>query len=90
MLKIMLVDDHEVVRLGIKALLSNYPAFEVVTEASDADEAVSKALEYKPDVIIMDIRLPGRSGIVVINNCIAVKGDKHSLGRITRITPEPQ
>ncbi len=67
MLKIMLVDDHEVVRLGIKALLSNYPAYEVVTEASDADEAVSKALEYKPDVIIMDIRLPGRSGIDATN-----------------------
>jgi DNA-binding NarL/FixJ family response regulator len=39
----------------------------VVTEASDADEAVSKALEYKPDVIIMDIRLPGRSGIDATN-----------------------
>jgi DNA-binding NarL/FixJ family response regulator len=63
MLKIMLVDDHEVVRLGIKALLSNYPEFEVVAEASNAEEAVSRALEYKPDAIIMDIRLPGKSGI---------------------------
>lgn len=63
MLKIMLVDDHEVVRLGIKALLSNYPAYEVVAEAANADEAISTALEYKPDVIIMDIRLPGKSGI---------------------------
>lgn len=63
MLKIMLVDDHEVVRLGIKALLSNYPEYEVVTEASNAEEAISRAVEYKPDVIIMDIRLPGKSGI---------------------------
>ena len=63
MLKILLVDDHEVVRLGIKALLSNYPEFEVVTEAGNADEAISKAQEYEPDVIIMDIRLPGKSGI---------------------------
>ncbi|MGD2026775.1 MAG: response regulator transcription factor [Anaerolineales bacterium] len=63
MLKILLVDDHEVVRLGIKALLSNYPQYEVVTEAANADDAVSKAHEYEPDVIIMDIRLPGRSGI---------------------------
>lgn len=63
MLKILLVDDHEVVRLGIKALLSNYPEYEVVTEASTADEAVSRAREYKPDVVIMDIRLPGKSGI---------------------------
>lgn len=63
MLKILLVDDHEVVRLGIKALLSNYPEFEVVTEAGNADEAITKAHEYEPDVIIMDIRLPGKSGI---------------------------
>jgi len=63
MLKILLVDDHEVVRLGIKALLSNYPEYEVVTEAANADEAVARAQEYQPDVIIMDIRLPGKSGI---------------------------
>jgi DNA-binding NarL/FixJ family response regulator len=63
MLKILLVDDHEVVRLGIKALLSNYPGFEVVAEASSADDAVSEAKKYKPDVVIMDIRLPGKSGI---------------------------
>ena len=63
MLKILLVDDHEVVRLGLKALLSNYPKFEVVSEAGTADEAVSRAIEYKPDVVVMDIRLPGRSGI---------------------------
>lgn len=70
MLKIMLVDDHEVVRLGIKALLSNFPAYEVVTEAGDAEEAVAKALEYKPDVIIMDIRLPGRNGIEATKDII--------------------
>lgn len=63
MLKILLVDDHEVVRLGLKALLSNYPKFEVVAEAGTADEAVSRAVEYKPDVVVMDIRLPGKSGI---------------------------
>lgn len=63
MLKIMLVDDHEVVRLGIKALLSNFPEYEVVTEASNSQEAISRASEYKPDVVIMDIRLPGKNGI---------------------------
>lgn len=63
MLKIILVDDHEVVRLGLKSLLSNYPSFEVVAEASTADEAVKKTKEFKPDVVVMDIRLPGKSGI---------------------------
>ncbi|MDQ4077366.1 MAG: response regulator transcription factor [Chloroflexota bacterium] len=62
-LRILLVDDHQVVRIGLKALLSRYPQFEVVAEASSADEAVARAQQYEPDVIIMDIRMPGRSGI---------------------------
>lgn len=75
MLKILLVDDHEVVRLGIKALLSNYPEYEVVAEASNADEAVATAIEYKPDVIIMDIRLPGKSGIEATKEIIEAEPD---------------
>lgn len=63
MLKILLVDDHEVVRLGLKSLLSHYPKFEVVAEAGNADEAIRLAEEFKPDVVVMDIRLPGKSGI---------------------------
>ncbi len=63
MLRILLVDDHEVVRLGIKALLGRYPHFQVVAEAGNAPEAVQQALQHHPDVIIMDIRLPGKSGI---------------------------
>ncbi len=62
-LRILLVDDHEVVRLGLKALLERYPHFEVVAEASTADEAVARVHQYHPDVVVMDIRLPGRSGI---------------------------
>ena len=63
MLNILLVDDHEVVRLGIKALLGRYPQFRVIAEASTAPEAIQQALEHRPDVVIMDIRLPGKSGI---------------------------
>ena len=64
MLRILLVDDHEVVRLGIKALLTRHSQFQVVAEAGTAEEAVLQALQHQPDVIIMDIRLPGKSGIV--------------------------
>jgi len=64
MLRILLVDDHEVVRLGIKALLARHSQFQVVAEAGTAEEAVQQALQHQPDVIIMDIRLPGKSGIV--------------------------
>ena len=62
-LRIMLVDDHEVVRLGMKSLLERHANFEVVAEAAAADEAIEKALEQKPDIILMDIRLAGSSGI---------------------------
>jgi two-component system, NarL family, response regulator DevR len=62
-LSILLVDDHEVVRLGIKALLSRYSQFRVVAEASNANEALQQAERYQPDVVVMDIRLPGKSGI---------------------------
>ena len=63
MLKILLVDDHEVVRLGLNSLISRYPQFEIVAEADSASDAVKKAFLHKPDVVVMDIRLPGRSGI---------------------------
>jgi two-component system response regulator DevR len=61
--KIMVVDDHEVVRLGLRGLLERQPGWEVVAEASTGDEAVAQALEYRPDVVVMDIRLAGSSGI---------------------------
>jgi len=62
-LRILIVDDHEVVRLGLRALLERHPNFTVVDEAATAREALQKALMHQPDVVVMDIRLPGRSGI---------------------------
>jgi two-component system, NarL family, response regulator DevR len=61
--RIMIVDDHEVVRLGLKALMESRPDMEVVAEATTAAEAVTKALNFKPDVVVLDIRLNGSSGI---------------------------
>jgi len=61
--RIILVDDHEVVRIGLKTLLDRHPDFEVVGEASSAREAVEKTASLLPDVVVMDIRLPGTSGI---------------------------
>ncbi len=62
-LRVMIVDDHEVVRIGLKSLLSHYDRFEVVGEAGNAKEALEKALRLRPDIVLMDIRLPGTSGI---------------------------
>lgn len=59
----MIVDDHEVVRLGLKALIDRHPDMEVVAEAATATDAQEKALHFKPDVIVLDIRLGGSSGI---------------------------
>ena len=61
--RIILVDDHEVVRIGLKTLLERHPEFDVVGEASSARDAIEKTASLKPDVVVMDIRLPGVSGI---------------------------
>ena len=61
--RIMLVDDHEVVRVGLRTLLAQHPNFEVVAEAATAREAIDRTQSHKPDVIVMDIRLKGGSGI---------------------------
>ncbi len=61
--RIILVDDHEVVRLGLKSLLERHPQFEVVGEAGSASEAIEQVTALEPDVVVMDIRLPGSSGI---------------------------
>ena len=61
--RILLVDDHEVVRLGLKSLLEHHPQFEVIGEAGTAREAIEQAEKLRPDIVLMDIRLPGASGI---------------------------
>lgn len=61
--RILLVDDHEVVRLGLKSLLERHPNFDVVGEAGSAREAIEKVGTLQPAVVVMDIRLPGTSGI---------------------------
>ena len=61
--RILLVDDHEVVRLGLKSLLERHPQFDIVGEAGSAREALELVENTRPDVVVMDIRLPGTSGI---------------------------
>jgi two-component system, NarL family, response regulator DevR len=61
--RILLVDDHEVVRLGLKALLEHHSQFEVIGEAASAKEAYEQVGRLHPDIVLMDIRLPGTSGI---------------------------
>jgi DNA-binding NarL/FixJ family response regulator len=62
-LEILIADDHEVVRLGLRTLIENHPDFSVVGEAATVRDAVRQALLLRPDVVVMDIRLLGGSGI---------------------------
>jgi DNA-binding NarL/FixJ family response regulator len=63
LLKVMIVDDHSAIRAGLSHILKNEPDIEVVAEAADGQEAVEKALEVKPDLIVMDISMPRMSGL---------------------------
>lgn len=63
LLRILLVDDHEVVRLGLRTVLEDLTDTEVVAEAGSGEAAVTACAQYRPDVVIMDIRMPGNSGI---------------------------
>jgi two-component system response regulator DevR len=62
-LSLLVVDDHEVVRQGLVALLGRRPEFHVVAEAGTAADAVSEARRFRPDLVVMDVRLPDGSGI---------------------------
>lgn len=62
-IRILLVDDHEIVRKGLTAMLDSQPDIEVVAEASSAEEAVRRVGLDSPDVVVMDVRMPDRSGI---------------------------
>jgi two-component system response regulator DevR len=61
--RILIADDHEVVRIGLAALLDGQPGFSVVGQASSGQEAIRLARHARPDVVVMDIRMPDGSGI---------------------------
>nr|NLD41044.1 response regulator transcription factor [Actinomycetales bacterium] len=63
MIRLLIADDHPVVRGGLAALLSADPGLEVVAEASDGDQAVRLAAATRPDVVLMDLRMPGVDGV---------------------------
>ncbi len=62
-IKVLIADDHVFYREGVRTLLSNSPEISLVGEASNGDEVIAKAAQLKPDVILMDLKMPGVNGI---------------------------
>ena len=61
-IRIVLADDHPVVRIGVRNMLSKIDGFEVVGDATDGDEAITQTLELQPDVLLLDVAMPRLAG----------------------------
>jgi DNA-binding NarL/FixJ family response regulator len=77
MIRILLADDHDLMREGIRSMLESHANFEVCAEAKDGIEAAEKAVEYRPDVVILDVTMPKMNGL-------------EASRRITKQLPETQ
>src|SRR5260370_11026282 len=62
-LRILVADDHEIIRRGLRGLLASRPGWAICAEAATGREAISKAEEHRPDVVVMDIAMPGLNGL---------------------------
>ena len=71
-LRLLVVDDHEIVRQGLVALLDRRPGFEVVAQAGSVAESIDQARLYRPDIVVMDVRLPDGSGVEA---CRAIRAE---------------
>jgi DNA-binding NarL/FixJ family response regulator len=81
-IRLVIVDDHQVVRMGLKALLGAEADFQVVAEAGNAREALLEVERNRPDVAILDVRLPGPSGLEV---CRQIR-ERYPLTRVVMLT----
>jgi DNA-binding NarL/FixJ family response regulator len=84
-LRLLVVDDHEVVRRGLVALLDRRPGFEVVAQAGSVAESIDQARIHQPDIVVMDVRLPDGSGVEA---CRAIR-DELPATRVIMLTSFP-
>jgi len=78
-LRILVADDHEVARQGIRSLLESHPGWEVCAEAKDGREAVEGAGKYRPDVLLLDIGMPNLNGLDAARQILATYPDARIL-----------
>ena len=71
MIRLVIADDHAVVRMGLRFVLKINPEIEVVAEAADGDEAMKAVREHNPDILLLDIRMPGRDGLSALDEILA-------------------
>ncbi|MRR30304.1 response regulator transcription factor, partial [bacterium] len=62
-IRVLIADDHTLFRSGLRALLNLFPDIQVVSEASTGEETFAKVVELQPDIVLMDIQMPGVNGI---------------------------
>lgn len=74
-IRLMIVDDHPVVRDGLRGMFAGHDGFEVVGDAQDGEEAVARAALLDPDVVLMDLRMPGTDGVTAIRT-LAARGSR--------------
>jgi two-component system response regulator NreC len=78
-IRVLVCDDHALVRSGLRRLLESEQSFEVVGEAADAEQAVAIVGQHQPDVLLLDVVMPGRSGIEAIPDLIAASSETRIL-----------
>jgi DNA-binding NarL/FixJ family response regulator len=66
--RLLIADDHDVVRAGLKSLLGDVRDIEIVADAADGDEAIRLARRHRPDVVMLDVRMPGTDGLAVLGH----------------------
>src|ERR1700723_3551247 len=86
--RILVADDHELVRRGIRVLLENHPGWEVSAEAKDGREAVERASELKPDLVLLDIGMPNLNGIDAARQILATCPPTHILILTMHYSPQ--
>jgi two-component system invasion response regulator UvrY len=74
-IKVLLVDDHELVRTGIRRLLEDFDDIEIMAEAENGEEAINLVRQNKPDVILMDVNMPGIGGLEATRKLLQIHGD---------------